>query len=219
MKIVPTLLETTREGLLTKLAHNELREIAPHWQIDVLDGTYGGAVCFFDAETVRDILGDRCPKIELDLMTTRPLDVLELWSQEKLPVIRAVLHVAALEESELESHIQFIKEHHPTMEIGLALTLDESAESIHHLIPDIQHIQQMGVPVGASGQAFQAEIVLPKLESIHYDYPHLSLSVDGGANAETIPAIAHAGATQACVNSGLWRSQDPLDTYRKLAAY
>ena len=217
--IIPTLLETTREGLLEKLANKELRELAPHWQIDVLDGTYAEAVCFFDAESVRDVLGAQCPKIELDLMTTRPLDILELWSKEKLPVIRAVLHLAALEELELETAIRTIKEQYPNLQIGIALTLEESIELIHHYVPDIHHVQVMGVPVGASGQSFQADIVLPKLEAIHYEYPHLSLSVDGGANADSIPSIASSGATQACVNSGLWRSQHPLDTYRQLAAY
>lgn len=219
MQIVPTLLETTREDFLSKLSNKELVQLAPHWQIDVLDGTYGGAICFFDAETVHDFLGTSCPKIELDLMTTRPLDVLELWSQEGLPVIRAILHPAALGEEKVESSILYLKEHHPGIQIGLALTLQESIESIHHFVPDIDHIQLMGVPVGASGQSFQSDIVLPKLESVRYHYPHLSLSVDGGANIDSVPDIAAHGGTQACVNSGLWRSQDPLDMYRRLAAY
>ncbi len=219
LTIIPTLLETSRETIVKRMKFVELRAMAPVWQIDVLDGSYGGAVSFFEPDTLHELATHpQLPPlhIELDLMTDRPLDYLAMFSEAEVPVARATVHIGAVKGA--EAMVKEARIRYPHIALGVALALDEPIELLDHLASQIQYAQVMGVPVGAKGQPFD-ERSLETVRAIRHAFSELNVSVDGGARLENAHLISLAGADRLCVNSALWSSQDPLDTMRKLTAY
>lgn len=212
--IVPTVLEVTREAFLGRLLRFREFSGAPVWQVDVLDGSYAHAVAFSDPESLDDFVKDQGPEIELDLMTQDPLRYIDLWAQHYRRLKRVIIHAEAV--SSPMDTLASIMERHPKLERGLAIALDTPLTAIDHLVPDITHLQIMGVPVGASGQRFAEAVALEKIQEAHYLYPELTISVDGGVNLENAHACLLAGASQLCVNSGLWKSKDPVATLKHL---
>lgn len=212
--IVPTVLEVTREAFLGRLLRYREFPSASEWQVDVLDGSYAGAIAFSDPESLDDYVKDQGPEIELDLMTQDPLRHIDLWSEHYTRLKRVIIHVEAV--SSPMDTLATIMERHPKLERGLAVALDTPLTAIDHLVPDITHLQIMGVPVGASGQRFAGEPALSKIQEAHYLYPELTLSVDGGVTIDNANDCLLAGASQLCVNSALWKSKDPLATLKHL---
>lgn len=77
----------------------------------------------------------------------------------------------------------------------------------------------MSVPSGAGGQAYDHQTTWKLTRARHLfrpRFPDLLLQVDGGINAETFPAIAHAGADIVVIGSYLTDAKDPEAAVRAL---
>jgi pentose-5-phosphate-3-epimerase len=61
-------------------------------------------------------------------------------------------------------------------------------------------------PIGMQGKQFDTR-ALKRIEQLRVMFPHLEISIDGGMNAQTIPAVLTSGGSRAVVGS---ITSDPL---------
>ncbi|MEK7160357.1 MAG: hypothetical protein AAB702_02650 [Patescibacteria group bacterium] len=99
-------------------------------------------------------------------------------------------------------------------EVGLALDIDTSVESISINFDDIDTVLLMSVKAGKSGQEFLPE-VLEKIRLLR-QITQITIEIDGGINEETLIASRKAGAQRFVATSAIFQSQDPMESYEKL---
>jgi ribulose-phosphate 3-epimerase len=100
---------------------------------------------------------------------------------------------------------------------GIAIELDDNPEDIRGLVPYLRRIQCMGIEhIGVQGQPFtdKAIVMVKKLYELYGD--KVRISVDGGVNESSIPALVKAGATRLVVGSAIFESTDPHGTIERL---
>ena len=98
---------------------------------------------------------------------------------------------------------ELIHEWEHSVEIAPSLKIDTPLEAIDSFAHEIQSVQLMGIAeIGAQGQPFDARVI-PRVETLHARYPHLTISVDGGVNKENAEQLAAAGAARLVVGSAL----------------
>jgi ribulose-phosphate 3-epimerase len=76
---------------------------------------------------------------------------------------------------------------------GIALNPSTPAAAITQVLPLVDMVLVLGTNPGFSGQAFIPQI-LSKITEIRQQNQDVLIQVDGGVNAETLPAAFHAGA-------------------------
>ena len=100
-------------------------------------------------------------------------------------------------------------------EPGLAINPETPLEVLEPFVKKISIAQFMSVAPGQSGQSFQKSVI-DKIKTFRAQYPQITISVDGGVNAKTIPALAAAGAEQFQVTSAIYKADDPKEAYANL---
>ncbi len=75
----------------------------------------------------------------------------------------------------------------------------------------------MGVDPGAQHNPYHPETP-SRLQELRRLFPHADISVDGGMNEQTIPAILAVGIENIIEGSALWQSGDPAGAFRRLEA-
>lgn len=210
--VVPAILAKTQEEFFTKVNNSELRSIAPLWQIDVLDGSMFDHVSWFDAREVAKI--NDLPEIELHLMISNPLPIIEAWKKQVPTLKRAIIH------AEIDRPVGAIvhRIHDLGLEAGLAINPETPIKLILDHLDEIQILLVMGVHPGASGRQFGGESIIQKIKEIKNRFPELKIGVDGGINLANASEIVTAGTDQLCVSSALWETPDPKNVYQKLAS-
>lgn len=189
-------------------------------QIDIMDGRFVPNTTFADPGQIRGF--QTSLRYELHLMVNDPGAEIEKWATPTLThqgrgnVARAVIHAEI--QKPLEPIIQKIKSY--GWEAGIALNPETSWQQIDELISQLDTVLIMTVHPGKSGQPF-GEVVasyhlLNKIFELHEAHPGLTISVDGGVNAETIPLLLEAGATRLVAGSAIFNQKDPLATLTRL---
>ena len=98
------------------------------------------------------------------------------------------------------------------VDIGLALNIATPLEAVKPFIDSIQYIQLMGINrVGYQGQEFEPKVVA-RIRECQKLYPNLPVSVDGAVSLETAPELISAGATRLVVGSGIFNSENIIET-------
>jgi ribulose-phosphate 3-epimerase len=105
--------------------------------------------------------------------------------------------------------------------VGLTINLETSVDAV---VPHLEHVDDamlMSIRPGWSGQSLNPE-VFPRLESVRRQIDRLGLSVeleiDGGVKLDNAARAVEAGATVLVSASGIFRTADPADAARRLAA-
>lgn len=101
-------------------------------------------------------------------------------------------------------------------QVGVALNPSAPAESVFHLLDDVDLVLVMSVHPGFSGQAFMPA-VLPKVRAIKQRLkPTTRLEMDGGIGVETAKLVREAGCDAIVAASALFGATDRFAVMKAL---
>lgn len=210
IEIIPTVLVDSEKLFLHRITFKPLREIAPLYQVDILDGTMFKKSSWSDPEIVASARS--LPAIELHLMTQDPLSHVTKWKQFVPTLKRAIIHAEIPQN--LEKVIKAIKS--LDLEVGISLNPETPLHDIDEIAHLIDVVQMMGVHPGASGQLFLGSKITEKIYLAKRTYPNLKIAIDGGVNEENIGLIAKSGARRFSAGSAIWGKDDPREAFQNL---
>lgn len=223
VEIIPAILPRSLEDLRTKLSC--MRGVAPRVQVDAVDGIFAKHATwpYTDTHSFEKIVREQhgLPfwdefDFEFDLMTSDPVaDAPQYVTAGALSVI---LHAHSDGVLSAFQHMVDMREEFGdfTVKVGVAILPTDQPDILEQFEAQFDSVQVMGIDhVGRQGEPFNHQAVF-LLERLRRRYPQLLLQVDGGVNAETIPALVRAGANRLVVGSAIFRSEDPAAAYTKL---
>ncbi len=210
IKIAPALLEKNEEEFKRKIEHTKLQQLAPLWQIDVLDGSMFNSTCWANVDSIAKM--NPLPEIELDLMVDNPLPIITAWKNKILSLRRVIIHAEISQP--VEKLLKAIRS--MELEVGLAINPNTTIESVAVLAEHVDLLQIMGVHPGKQSQKFLGETILSKLCIAKRVFPDSIISVDGGVNAANARKIMLAGADQLAIGSAIWKATDPETAFHNL---
>lgn len=103
-------------------------------------------------------------------------------------------------------------------EVGVSLLLDTPLEEVAPLIDSgaVSVVQVMSIArIGYQGEAFD-ERALVRIAELRERYPDVTISVDGGVNANTIAALRNAGANMFGIGSAIMKTDNPKESLMHL---
>ncbi len=201
--VLPAILAHDEDEFRAMILFPRLRDCAATVHIDILDGSLFGAHCWGEPEIVGAWRG--LPDIELHIMTERPLDHLDHWTEHVHSVVRAIVHAEIT--SSVNDALATIRARQ--LEAGLALCPATPVDAALAHAEMFDRLLVMGVEPGRSGQPFLGEPILAKLRRARRLFPNTRLAVDGGVNLENAAAIARAGVQSLVTSSAIWRHPNP----------
>lgn len=155
---------------------------------------------------------------EIDLMVSRPQDVVEKWI--KAGARRIILHYESIPNlkeflENLRQKYGYISDVPVSLEFGVAFGIKTSNDLIHQFLttdsfgrPLADFIQFMGIRnIGYQGQNFD-EDVLGKIRELRESHPDSTISIDGGVNFDSISSIVDAGVNRVVSGSAIFESED-----------
>ncbi len=194
--VVPGIFETSPEQVAAR--REALYRYEGPLHIDVGDGEFIERAAHSQSEDAFDL-----PKgSEVHLMVKRPADYVEPWKRHNAE--RLVAHI---ESGGIEPFLEACAEHDIDPVIGVDL-----GTSLDAVLPYIQRAPRvlvMAVKAGKSGQAFEPS-VLEVIAQFAAHHPAVEITVDGGVNDRTAPALIAAGASRLVSTSYISESKDPL---------
>lgn len=235
-EIIPAILPKNYEDLKNRIAL--VRGIVPLVQVDICDGVFVKTVTWpflspvkrgneeflennFD-EHFRKILNEEegMPfwediDFELDLMVEGAEENFDIYT--KLGPKRIIFHLEAIADLEefqnfLEGIDIYIRD---VIQIGVAISPGVPTENIFPLISFIDFVQVMGIEkIGFQGQDFN-ERAIDCIKTLKEKFPDVIISVDGGVNFDTAPALISAGADRLVIGSAIFNSDDIIDTVER----
>ncbi len=225
MEIIPAILPKNYEDLKNKIAL--VRGLVPVAQVDICDGVFVKNVTWpfvgssFD-EHFQKILREEegMPfwedvDFELDLMVADAVNNFDIYT--KLGPRRIIFHLEAVGDLEefrhfLEGVDMFVRD---SIQMGVAINPATSLEQIFPLISHIDFVQCMGIDqIGFQGENFD-EKVLEHIKNLKEKFPEVVISVDGGVNLETAPALVSAGASRLVIGSAIFNADDIIGTIER----
>ena len=135
------------------------------------------------------------------LMMSRPDLYLEKFAAAGAQTIQ--IHV----EADCDLHVELRRIRALGCRAAIVLNPETPVERLAPYLGEIDEALVMTVHPGYGGQKFIAEC-LPKVTWLRDRLPETDIMIDGGGNAETIPASARAGANQFVAGSYLFRQPD-----------
>jgi ribose 5-phosphate isomerase B len=208
--IIPALLVEHETTFRKKIHHQGLRQLAPLWQIDIMDGSFVDQTSWADPRVIKTM--DPLPNFELHLMIEDPLPVITAFHKTLPSVTCAIIHAEI--QTPLRPLIRAIKD--LDLEVGLALNPETKIKKHLDLIEQCNVLLLMGVHPGASAQSFLGKRILRKIKRARKLAPHVRIAIDGGVNLESARSMVNAGAHHLCTSSALWKAEDPIEAYRRL---
>ncbi|MCX6751674.1 MAG: hypothetical protein NT161_02835, partial [Candidatus Nomurabacteria bacterium] len=200
-----------------------VRGVVPLVQIDICDGIFVPSKTWpFEStldEHFNKILNEEegIPfwediDFELDLMVTDAVRNFDIYT--KLGAKNIIFHIEAVGDLEefknfLEGIDMYTRE---MIKIGIAIDIKTSVERVFSLINDVDFVQCMGIDrVGFQGQEFDKK-VLDNIKKLREKFPDIAISVDGGVDFETAPALISAGASRLVIGSAIFNTDDIIGT-------
>lgn len=221
-EIVPAILPKNYEDLKNKIAL--VRGVVPVVQIDICDGIFVKNITwpFPEDEHFRKILNEEegLPfwediDFELDLMVANAVENFDVYT--KLGPRRIIFHIEAvggLEEFKhfLEGIDTYVRD---VIDIGLAIGPTTDIEQIFPLVNCVDFVQCMGIDhEGAQGEIFD-EKCLDQIKKLKEKFSDVVISIDGGVNFDTAPALISAGASRLVIGSAIFNTDDIIGTVER----
>jgi len=151
---------------------------------------------------------------EIDLMVSNPKEEAEKWV--RVGAKRIILHYESLDVEDMFGLINELKSLY--VEVVIALDIDTPVDVLESIIELIDGVQLMGIQnVGFQHQPFDQEVI-SKIYEIKEQFPDLLVSIDGGVNQDTAPALVDAGADELVVGSAIFGNSDIVGTIEDLKA-
>lgn len=140
---------------------------------------------------------------EIDLIVEDPQQQVEKWM--KAGASRLVIHIESIKDDAV-SLLEEVKR--GEVGVGLALDMDTDVEEVLPFLDYVDFVQLMGIDHdGFQGAPFDQK-VLEKIKRLKEESPSTLISVDGGVNLETAPALIEAGADRLIIGSAIFESGD-----------
>lgn len=194
-------------------ALNDLANISPEFQVDIVDGEFVPAVSWpFSGSCSFERLAQYADvfSFEIDCMVRSPRQYLDALAD--LCVSRVIIHHTSTDD--YVSCIEHAREH--DYKIGIAVLPTVSFEDVRDLIVQFDYVQVMGIrEVGKQGQPFAPETVT-LIKQIREVFPEKEIAVDGAVNKDTIPVLLAAGANRLAPGSAIVAAPDRASAYRDL---
>jgi ribulose-phosphate 3-epimerase len=206
VEVVPTILVESSDEF--KRRFRRVEPFVGRVQWDIMDGIFVNNTTFSDVSVLKS-LASKLP-IEVDLMVSDPNNWIDRFINTQ--VDRLIFHV----ESTAEPEVLIQEAKSAGFEVGLTLDPDTPFKQVREYLDELDIFQAMGVESGFGGQAFVPS-VLDRIAEVRRLYPDLSISVDGGVNAESAPRMVAAGADALCAGSFIFDSDNIEEAVYALA--
>ncbi len=200
IKIEPAILATSEIDFKEKLSR--VRPLGMMVQIDVTDGAFVDTVTWSPPEKMEELL-DGLP-FEAHLMVANPEHAVGVWLAAG--AARVFFHLEATERESLILNAAAADGNGD--KVGVAINPDTPISRLMPIIDRLRFVLVMGVNPGRGGQQLQS-IAADKVAALKRLRPSLTVSVDGGVNAEDAGLLARAGADILVVGSALTNDLDP----------
>lgn len=213
--IVPTAMASEWDELVAQI--NAVKDAATRIQIDVMDGQLVPSFSFPYNKTILD--GQKIPYTdsifyEAHLMVQHPQEVGHRFIHAGAK--RIVPQIEGFRSGEAARVFQEWKDE--GADVGVSIMLDTPLSEIRELIEGniVSSVQVMSIArVGFQGEQFD-ERAFSKIEEIKERYEHVTISVDGGVNKETLQSLVHAGVTFFGVGSAVMKADNPITAFNEL---
>ena len=205
-KIIPAILTDSEEDDHKRLLLAE--HVSDLIQIDIVDGN------FAKNKTVGLDVVKKYPSssfLEIDLLVEYPQNYIdELMFTEHVSRIIVPFECAG----GLPEAIYHVKNH--GKQVGISLNPNTPVGAVIHFFDEIDFLRLLAVNPGFSGQKFQ-EVTYDKIKQARNILKELPIAIDGGINVDNIAKLSNAGADYLAVNSALFKAEDFMIAYEKLA--
>jgi ribulose-phosphate 3-epimerase len=210
--ITPSILKHDRQAFVRLL--QELHSFAPSCHIDVCDGAFVSAMTVpyvqpseFDPAFFVG-LSFKAIATEVHLMVQDPHNI--GCDFIRAGAARIIVHWESFQSTtELTEVVDSWRSRGATTALSILLSTD-IAPLVAYLAANesaIVGVQVMSIdPIGMQGKQFDTR-ALKRIEQLRVMFPHLEISIDGGMNAQTIPAVLTSGGSRVVVGS---ITSDPL---------
>lgn len=207
-EIVPSILETTKEGFLDTQSRELKLPGVKRIQVDFGDGLFVPNIILPISE-----IPPLNPAYtwEAHLMLKHPKDFLDY----KIAGFSEILiHYEAYEDSrELHEAISAIEKQ--GLKSGLVINVGTPVEVLKDYEKIVGHFQLMSVHPGYQGTPFLEE-TYGRVEALRKLLPNAIIEVDGGVNFENVKKIAGAGADLIIAGSVITKALDMAQAWEKL---
>jgi ribulose-phosphate 3-epimerase len=181
--------------------------------VDVMDGHFVPPITMgpLAVDAIRDLVHDAGGFIDVHLMIERPE--------------RFVADFASAGADSIDIHLEATPHAHYALKAvreagclaGLAINPATPPEAVSAAIEELDIVLCMTVNPGWGGQAFIPSSTA-KVARLRELLPErVAITVDGGVDAETAPALAEAGATLFVAGSAVFGTPEPAGAYRRIA--
>lgn len=205
--IIPSVFATNKEDFRKRF--DKAKRLGNILQVDLMDGKFvrTRSVQLQDIPNLRGF-----PQaFEAHLMVRHPEKYLTML--HKKGFTKVIFHRETVPLQHAKHLIQRIRA--LQMVPSVSINAETPLEDIELLLPDLEHVQLMGIHPGKEGQPLQ-ESTFDKISRLQQHYPQITIEIDGGVNLKTAPKLVKKGATLLVIGSYLGKSHEPQNALKKL---
>ncbi len=203
IKILPAVLAGQRSTFRRRI--DLARQLSTAIHIDIMDGLFVTSRSITQ-KTLASF--SPLPRAELHLMVQRPIGWLKVVKRLRIPSV--VVHVEL--GSQLRPAIKLFQSE--GIRVSLAINPTTALSSLARHLP-FRRVVIMSVHPGRYGAPFQQQTI-NRVAQLRRRWPKLTIAVDGGMNAQTIPLVIAAGAQEVVVGSDIMRNKHPKAEWDRL---
>jgi ribulose-phosphate 3-epimerase len=207
--IVPAFLVQSEQEFIEKLKLVE--QDCSLIQVDVLDGSLFPNISWFDPIAIGHL--STTVEMELHLMVENPIPIIEAW-QKHVPTFKRAIVSAEMHRPD-GSVTTYVKDmlH---LNVGIAINPETPLKEIEEVLHEIDQLTVMGVHPGKSGQPFEGEYILDKIQQAKHHRPELIVEMDGGVTEDLIPKLIEVGVDRIVCGSLIFKNEHPTKELQRL---
>lgn len=205
IQVIPAILVKTQEEFIEQI--NAVQNQTPLAQLDIADGEFVPHATWSEPKIISQYAGT-C--LELHLMVSEPLTVLEKWIEVE-QIKRVYIH---LESRHVKRALEFARLR--SWQAGLAVNPETESRKLEKYLELMDAALFMSVNPGQQGQGF-IRSTLAKIAEFKKHHPNIFTAIDGAVNFSTLPDIIKSGVDAVCVGSAIFgNNKTPSENLKQL---